>query len=798
MKKRITRWLLAATAFVGISCFGMANTGYALENQAIAYTEDSVLKDDEAIIEYVNEQFIRHNETIVFDVSEEQYAPMDIVKLISSCDCYYDLESASFSYMLRDGIMEFYVNCQYITTDKQNEEFEFALDKAMKELNLDGKTDYQKVRLIHDYICDNVDYDYENLSRGESYMRMYSSYAALIDKKAVCQGYAGLFYRMCYEADVSSKIIAGNGNGQRHAWNIVKIGDEYFNIDTTWDGQDEETFYDFFLKSETDFAAHYRDSEYETEEFNNKYKMAASSWIDFEKFTGSVKFNYNNLAEYTYTTLSGKKVNNQAQGKPKILIYGDTGRCTNAAMTASSLSSGNFGDVDIIFIDCFDNTYQTVSTFEAKNIKGKFDIAYGTDESIDSSFWAYANGTLGLYGSVIPPFVVYIDENNIVQYAEIQGYFSADHVREMINTYIKGNKPVELSNETIALEKGEEAALKILIYGTQKNSQFFTWSSSDKTVASVDENGVIKAHKSGEATITCKINDNIYLKCDVEVTGEMTVTSTVSKNNIAVGDTITFTTMAEGGAGTYTYSLIVKNENTGEWARIKNNVSANSFTWKAGSAGTRTFYIDVKDENGQIVRSQALKVVTAQNLSVKASADVTSNVVGDTVKFSATAKGGSGNYTYSLIVKNETTGEWARIKDNVSESTFTWKAKSAGKRTFYIDVKDSTGKVVRSSAITVVTEKAATLSVSASATASVVSKGDNVTIKGVADGGTAPYTYSFVVNNKENGKWYRYQFSNADSLIWKASGTGTRLFYVEAKDSKGNVIRSKAVVIEVK
>ncbi len=798
MKKRIVKWLLSATAFVSVSCFGIQDYVHASDNYEAVCSEELVLKDDEAIINFTSYNLKAYSQNFVINVYENQYEPEQLVKFVEMSDFFYEIEKASYSYYKKDGVISFIVDCKYIISEEQNKELEKAIADVVKGLNLDGKTEYQKIRIIHDYICNNVDYDYEHFNSNVKYMPMYSAYAALIDGKAVCQGYASLFYRMCNEAGISSKIISGNGNGQRHAWNIVKIGDEYFNIDTTWDGQEEETYYDYFLKTESDFFGHSRDSEYASQDFNIKYKMTSSSWIDFETFTVHDKLNMDNSIEYTYKTINGNMVNNQAEGKIKILVFGDTKEYTNAALTAQSLANGKFDDADIIFIDCYDNTIETVKEFNKEYVGDRFEIAYGDEWDIDRSLWAYVHGALGPWDSIIPPLVVYIDEHNKVQHAESQGYFSAEHVREIINTYIKGNTPVELSEDKLSIMCGDETNLNVLFYGTKKNAQFFSWSSSDSSIVSVDENGRVKGLKNGKTTITCKINDSVSLTCDIEVKKELSAFAEVSKNNVVVGDEITFTSTAEGGTGTYTYSLIVKNETTGKWSRIKDNVATNTFTWKAGSAGTRIFYIDVKDENGEVVRCDGIKVETAGKLSVTAKADKTTTIVGDEVSFTSSAKGGAGSYTYSLIVYNKTTGKWSRIADNVTSNSFTWSARSAGTREFYIDVKDSTGKVVRSKAITVVTEKPKVLSITATATSSVASVGDKVTISGTATNGETPYTYSFVVKNEATGKWYRYKFGESGSLEWKASSTGKRLFYVEVKDSKGKVIRSKAVVVDVK
>jgi len=143
------------------------------------------------------------------------------------------------------------------------------------ELNLSGQSELYKAAKIYDYITAHVTYDYDNL-QNPSYQLQYTAYAALHDGTSVCQGYTNLFYRLCREEGLSVRIISGTGNDGAHAWNIVKIGDYYYNVDVTWDEGLAPSQYRYFLKSESDFEGHTRDSEY-TGDFNQMYPMGQTS-----------------------------------------------------------------------------------------------------------------------------------------------------------------------------------------------------------------------------------------------------------------------------------------------------------------------------------------------------------------------------------------------------------------------------------------------------------------------------------------------------------------------------------------
>lgn len=162
----------------------------------------------------------------------------------------------------------------YLSDADQEAQMDQAVADLLSSLDLSGKTDYQKIKVIYDYICSNITYDYDNLY-DDSYTLKHSSYAALINKKAVCQGYASLFYRLALEAGIDARVISGDSNGP-HAWNIVKIEGSYYNLDSTWDAGNTE--YEYFLKNAKDFPNHTRDAAYTTAAFTSSYPIAATSY----------------------------------------------------------------------------------------------------------------------------------------------------------------------------------------------------------------------------------------------------------------------------------------------------------------------------------------------------------------------------------------------------------------------------------------------------------------------------------------------------------------------------------------
>lgn len=341
------------------------------------------------------------------------------------------------------------LNCTvlYHSDAAQEAKLTEAVDKALAELALTGKSDYEKVRLIHDYICDHVEYD-------ETYGN-YSAYHALCEGSAVCQGYAVLFYRMCKDAGLSVRILSGTGNGEAHGWNIVQIGSKYYNIDCTWDDQSTHTIYDYFLKSDAEFGDHVRDERYTAEEFLSAYPVASASYTEGQEEDSDSGLGLDN-PDYDFISIEGNDVSSAAQGKPKVLIFYKT-NCTLSQASIRSVAQRGFPDVDILAIETTGQSKDSVISFKNTYTSGNNDIlfTYDTYGVADSrAMWAYfdAAGNSPMAGATLP-IICYIDANNKFQYLTT-GSTSGDAMASNLTRYCNYGVKGETYTITYVLDGG--------------------------------------------------------------------------------------------------------------------------------------------------------------------------------------------------------------------------------------------------------------------------------------------------------------------------------------------------------
>lgn len=119
-------------------------------------------------------------------------------------------------------------------------------------------TDLERERAIHDIICDYATYSSNSTSH-------QSAYSALVEGNSVCAGYSRAFQLACRKLGITCYYVTGIANGEEHAWNIVRIGGNYYNVDITGDDTINETLnthsYTYFNVSDGQIAHNHVRSE---------------------------------------------------------------------------------------------------------------------------------------------------------------------------------------------------------------------------------------------------------------------------------------------------------------------------------------------------------------------------------------------------------------------------------------------------------------------------------------------------------------------------------------------------------
>ena len=179
---------------------------------------------------------------------------------------------------------------EWLADARQEAEVDEAVETLLNTLNLWNASDYDKIKGVYDWITANITYDYDWDDEDPSNLHKHSTHAAIINRVAVCQGIASLYYRLCLELGVDCRYISGTAGQtelEPHGWNIVRLEGKYYHMDPTWD-LGMTNVYRYFLVSGKDFPHHYRSARYDTAQFHTQYPMAETPYVQNVTASGTI------------------------------------------------------------------------------------------------------------------------------------------------------------------------------------------------------------------------------------------------------------------------------------------------------------------------------------------------------------------------------------------------------------------------------------------------------------------------------------------------------------------------------
>lgn len=266
------------SGIIALMCAVLAAVGvnYVIHSGIIAkYPDARYLSDDEKALRPAYEQLSKKEQSVYTAV----YRGISNYDKEISLPCEISGDTYSKIYCLlekQEGDL-FFIDSTYYTAEKLRKakiiyredkksikEMRRELETAVKDGEGDarlGINEYDTVMRIHDYIIKKCRYIEENNS---GYCA--TAYGCLVQNEANCEGYAKAFNLLASRMGLESVLVTGTtDNGENHAWNQVKVGGKWYNIDVTWDESDTDGDLRrvYFLCDDDFFGeTHFPDSEY--------------------------------------------------------------------------------------------------------------------------------------------------------------------------------------------------------------------------------------------------------------------------------------------------------------------------------------------------------------------------------------------------------------------------------------------------------------------------------------------------------------------------------------------------------
>lgn len=200
------------------------------------YTADFDTKFDELLHqengdEILNNSFQLAINALTFDNPELFYIDITKINLVT------EIVTRAFSTTYRisiGGNGKSYLADDFSSLREVNTEISNLESIKNDILSQTGDNDLENLRIVHDYLVDTIEYD------GEAGKSVYNIYGALVNKKAVCEGYARSYKLILDELGIPCIIACGvaknsSGDIESHAWNYVQLDGNWYAVDVTWD-----------------------------------------------------------------------------------------------------------------------------------------------------------------------------------------------------------------------------------------------------------------------------------------------------------------------------------------------------------------------------------------------------------------------------------------------------------------------------------------------------------------------------------------------------------------------------------
>ena len=223
-------------------------------------------------------------------------------------DCPEIFYVVSFRYRCQKEAANAEIIPEYLFDKKKIKEHQKAMTARVAKLIRPAysMTEWEKEKYIHDFICTNVYYD--KLKKPYS----HEIIGPLGQGVGVCEGIAKAVKVLCDALSIWCIVVISEANPDknikyRHAWNVVKIGGEYYHLDATFDNNlsgEEILRYDYFNRSDKYI---FRDHE-------NVIYQIPQCHIDEQFYYKEKKLSFTKMEEVSKRTV-------QAVRQKKVLVF---------------------------------------------------------------------------------------------------------------------------------------------------------------------------------------------------------------------------------------------------------------------------------------------------------------------------------------------------------------------------------------------------------------------------------------------------------------------------------------------
>lgn len=200
------------------------------KNEFVEYIYYALNSGNNSTERYISKDYINYNNDINYYTSNDGVNFKEIVSTLNNFVHPYN-SSDNIKILYGDNYkIGIEINRAY--SDKEIKEINSVVDEVIKHNITNSMPTKEKIKVIHDYIIDNAEYDklkYEN--KNDTTYKSNTAYGVLIEGYGTCNGYADAMAIFLNKLNIINYKISNN----EHIWNLVYLDGKWFHLDLTWD-----------------------------------------------------------------------------------------------------------------------------------------------------------------------------------------------------------------------------------------------------------------------------------------------------------------------------------------------------------------------------------------------------------------------------------------------------------------------------------------------------------------------------------------------------------------------------------
>lgn len=483
--------------------------------------------------EYIYQQLLA--KSVEIDVSKYKISVSEVGSIYFGVindhpDLYYANTTFSYRYSgdTVSGILPKYL------TGLDDAAFQKGLNDALAVVE-PWMSDLEKAVALHDYLVINCEYDYDNYLNGTIPKNSYSAYGVLAERVAVCQGYALAYKLLCNKVGIECYMVTSDS--MNHAWNLIVLDGEYYQVDVTWDDPVRDYFglahHSNMFVSDATFQARCEHYSWEVTKGSYVVDYVADDTRYDDAFWVSVRspivLEQDGCYYMTYPSGLVKR-ESLVSGSEETIVSGSKIGKWNVIGSASyyaDIYSGLFKLGDRLYY----NTANRICSVSP------------TDKQVREETNVLSTSSAIVYGSAYCQ-----GEVKYVLKSKPNAETATIHVADLSSEIIVPVTGISLDQTELTLNKGDSYQLKATVTPSNATTAV-SWSCDKPELAQVDSDGRVETSNFGQCVITAKA-DGKSAECQLTIRPDKPVISPEEK--VDKGGQVTIA--SESGTSVY-YTL---------------------------------------------------------------------------------------------------------------------------------------------------------------------------------------------------------------------------------------------------